>query len=210
MHRDLELIAAPRPARLRRGVDRRAPLERVRDDRLARGVHRRRRRAHDARSSSAPGVSSLPYHHPLILADRILMLDHLTQGPDDVRRRARPAGVGRGDARHRRRRAAADDGGELRRHHGAVPWRGRRRRRPTGSRSTRAACSCGRTRTFDIAVAASISPSGPKLAGRHGVGLLSVAATNPAGFENLAGHWKVMEEQAAEARRDRRPRRSGG
>jgi limonene 1,2-monooxygenase len=54
---------------------------------------------------------------------------------------------------------------------------------------------------FDIAVAASISPSGPKLAGRHGVGLLSVAATDPAGFENLAGHWKVMEEQAADAGR---------
>src|SRR5690606_23392465 len=54
---------------------------------------------------------------------------------------------------------------------------------------------------FDVAVAASISPSGPKLAGRHGVGLLSVAATNPAGFANLAGHWKVMEEQAAEAGR---------
>ena len=28
-----------------------------------------------------------------------------------------------------------------------------------------------------------------------------MAATNPAGFENLAGHWKVMEEQAAEAGR---------
>src|SRR3954453_23567081 len=26
------------------------------------------------------GVNSLPYHHPLILADRILMLDHLTRG----------------------------------------------------------------------------------------------------------------------------------
>ena len=64
---------------------------------------------------------------------------------------------------------------------------------------------------FDIAVAASISPSGPKTAGRYGVGLLSVAATNPAGFENLAGHWKVMEEQAAEhgrgARRDHPPAR---
>ena len=45
---------------------------------------------------------------------------------------------------------------------------------------------------FDIAVAASISPSGPKLAGRHGVGLLSVAATNPAGLREprrpLEGH----------------------
>ena len=26
------------------------------------------------------GVNSLPYHHPLILADRIVMLDHLTRG----------------------------------------------------------------------------------------------------------------------------------
>jgi limonene 1,2-monooxygenase len=51
---------------------------------------------------------------------------------------------------------------------------------------------------FDIAVAASISPSGPKLAGRYGTGMISIAATNPAGFEMLAGHWKVVEEQAAE------------
>src|SRR5207248_10932475 len=51
---------------------------------------------------------------------------------------------------------------------------------------------------FDIAVAASISPSGPKTAGRHGVGLVSIAATNPLAFEMLAGHWAVMEEQAAE------------
>src|SRR5688572_12519495 len=26
------------------------------------------------------GVSSLPYHHPLLLADRMVMLDHLTRG----------------------------------------------------------------------------------------------------------------------------------
>src|SRR3954451_4104699 len=26
------------------------------------------------------GVNSLPYHHPLILADRIVLLDHLTRG----------------------------------------------------------------------------------------------------------------------------------
>src|SRR5713101_3536271 len=26
------------------------------------------------------GVSSLPYHHPLILADRMVLLDHLTRG----------------------------------------------------------------------------------------------------------------------------------
>jgi len=49
---------------------------------------------------------------------------------------------------------------------------------------------------FDIAVAASISPSGAKLAGRFGVGLLSLAATNPLGFDLLADHWEVVEEQA--------------
>src|SRR3954467_12399153 len=26
------------------------------------------------------GVSSLPYHHPLMLADRMILLDHLTRG----------------------------------------------------------------------------------------------------------------------------------
>jgi limonene 1,2-monooxygenase len=50
---------------------------------------------------------------------------------------------------------------------------------------------------FDVAVAASISPAGPKTAGKHGAGLLSIAATNLVGFDMLAGHWKVMEEQAA-------------
>ena len=34
------------------------------------------------------GVSSLPYHHPLMLADRMVLLDHLTRGPRHVRRAA--------------------------------------------------------------------------------------------------------------------------
>jgi limonene 1,2-monooxygenase len=50
---------------------------------------------------------------------------------------------------------------------------------------------------FDIAVAAVASPSGPRLAGRYGVGLLSVGATMAAGFDALALHWGVMEERAA-------------
>jgi limonene 1,2-monooxygenase len=50
---------------------------------------------------------------------------------------------------------------------------------------------------FDVAVAAVASPSGPRLAGRHGVGLLSIGATSAAGFDALALHWGVMEEVAA-------------
>jgi limonene 1,2-monooxygenase len=50
---------------------------------------------------------------------------------------------------------------------------------------------------FEVAAAATISPIGPTLAGRHGTGLLSLAATNPAGFAVLARHWEIVEEQAA-------------
>lgn len=55
---------------------------------------------------------------------------------------------------------------------------------------------------FDVAVAAVASPTGPKLAGRHGVGMLSVGATTAAGFDALALHWDVVE---AEARRHGKP-----
>jgi limonene 1,2-monooxygenase len=49
---------------------------------------------------------------------------------------------------------------------------------------------------FDVAAAAVASPAGPRLAGRHGIGLLSVGATTAAGFDALALHWDVMEAEA--------------
>jgi limonene 1,2-monooxygenase len=50
---------------------------------------------------------------------------------------------------------------------------------------------------FDVAVAAVASPTGPRMAGRHGVGLLSIGATlTKDGFDALAHHWNVVEEQA--------------
>ena len=61
------------------------------------------------------------------------------------------------------------------------------------------ACICGRTRNplFDVAVPAVASPSGPRLAGRYGIGLLSIGATQSEGFDLLGLHWDVMEERAA-------------
>ena len=47
-------------------------------------------------------------------------------------------------------------------------------------------------------MAAIASPSGPRLAGRYGVGLLSVGATIRESFDVLHLHWDVMEERAAE------------
>jgi limonene 1,2-monooxygenase len=50
---------------------------------------------------------------------------------------------------------------------------------------------------MEVAVAAVASPSGPRLAGRYGLGLLSIGATMAAGFDVLGLHWDVMEERAA-------------
>jgi limonene 1,2-monooxygenase len=47
-------------------------------------------------------------------------------------------------------------------------------------------------------VAAQVSPSGPRAAGRFGLGLLSIGATSQGGFDVLGSHWTVMEERAAE------------
>ena len=49
---------------------------------------------------------------------------------------------------------------------------------------------------FDIAVASSVSPSGSKLAGKYGVGLISIAATEPAAFQMLDYNLKVCEAEA--------------
>ena len=75
------------------------------------------------------GVSSLPYHHPFMLADRMVLLDHLTRGRVMI-------GVGPGRAAlrrlhdgHRPRQAARHDGGVPRGHPRSCwparrsPWR---------------------------------------------------------------------------------------
>jgi limonene 1,2-monooxygenase len=49
---------------------------------------------------------------------------------------------------------------------------------------------------LDLRVAHAISPSGPRLAGRYGTGMVSVAASNPAGYEALRDAWSIAEERA--------------
>ncbi len=144
------------------------------------------------------GVNSLPYHHPLILADRIIMLDHITRGrmmfgagPGQLTSDAFMLGIHPDEQRRMMEESfevmlALFQGETVTR---KTDWftieEGVLQLRPYSQ-------PC-----FDIVVAASVSPAGAKLAGRFGVGLLSVAATNPFGFEMLADHWEVVEEQAA-------------
>ena len=51
---------------------------------------------------------------------------------------------------------------------------------------------------LEVAVAASISPTGAKAAGKHGAGLLSIAATSKMGFDAIGTHWQTWNEVAAQ------------
>jgi limonene 1,2-monooxygenase len=50
----------------------------------------------------------------------------------------------------------------------------------------------------EICVASSVTPSGGKLAGKHGFGMLCVAATQVQGYDALSINWKVANDVAAE------------
>jgi len=49
---------------------------------------------------------------------------------------------------------------------------------------------------LEMAVAAMISPSGPRAAGKYGIGLLSIGATSEKGYMALPTTWQICEEMA--------------
>lgn len=147
------------------------------------------------------GVTSIAYHNPLWVADRIVQLDHMTRGRTLF-------GVGPG--------SLPTDSAMI----GLNPTETRELLEVNLDiilRLLRGEAVTATTRThelidarlqlapfsdplFDIAVAAVASPTGARLAGTHGLGLLSIGATLSAdGFDALAHHWNVMEERAAAA-----------
>src|ERR1700674_2767444 len=63
------------------------------------------------------GVTSLPYHHPFLVAQRFVQLDHMTSRAGDAWLRPRRIAVGRLYARHRPDCAAPSHGRVARRHH---------------------------------------------------------------------------------------------
>jgi limonene 1,2-monooxygenase len=145
------------------------------------------------------GVVSLPYHHPLMVADRITQLDHQTQGrlmfgvgPGQLPSDAYMLGVPITEQR-RRMREALDVlipllRGETVTHE--TDWFTLRDARVQLRPYSRPA--------VEMAVAAAISPSGPTAAGTYGIGMLSMAATAGEGFDLLPAHWQVCEDTAAE------------
>ena len=145
------------------------------------------------------GVVSLPYHSPLMLAERINYLDHVTRGrvmfgvgpgalPSDAWMMGIPI------VKQRPRMDEALDvlvrlmrGEEVTIE---TEWfklnQGRLQMVPFSRPSV------------EMAVASLVSPSGATAAGRHGIGLLSFQALGKEVFNSLAKNWAIAEQVAAE------------
>ncbi len=148
----------------------------------------------------ASGVLSLPYHHPLIVADRFVQLDHMTRGRAIL-------GVGPG--------ALSSDAYML----GIDPLD--QRRMMNESLDAIMALFRGETVTMEtdwfrlrearlqiapythphppVAVAAAGSPAGSQAAGRHGVGMVSFGGLSDESGKALSRTWGWYAEAAAEA-----------
>ena len=151
------------------------------------------------------GVVSLPYHHPLMVADRWVLLDHLTRGrvmfgtgPGALPSDAYMMGIDPVDQRRMQQesleailalfRAGPDE----------------RITRETDWFTLRDAALHIRPYTWpypEISTAAMVSPSGPRLAGQLGTSLLSLSMSVPGGFAALDTAWDVVRDQAAKAGR---------
>jgi limonene 1,2-monooxygenase len=149
------------------------------------------------------GVSSLPYHHPLMLADRINQLDHQTRGRTmfGVGPGALPSDAFMMGIPVARQRDRMDEAigvlvpllrGETVTHES--DWFELRNARLQLAPYTRP--------HIEICVASQISPAGARAAGKHGLGLLSIGATTTGGFNALAMNWKICSDKAAEHGRE--------
>jgi limonene 1,2-monooxygenase len=144
------------------------------------------------------GVVSVSYHNPLWVAERIVLLDHLTRGRVML-------GLGPGSLptdgvmigiQQSQTRGLLEDGlaAVMKLLGGDEPVTMKNER--WDLREARLHLRPYSNPVFDVAVAAVASPTGAKLAGRHGVGMLSVGATTAAGFDALAMHWDVLTSEA--------------
>lgn len=146
------------------------------------------------------GVTSLSYHNPLWAADRMVLLDHLTRGrvmlgvgPGSLPTDSAMIGLNPTECRE-----LLDDNLD-------IVMRLLNGESVTATTKTHTLVDAQLQMRpyshpmFDVVVAGVVSPTGPRLAGKHGLGLLSIGATlTPEGFDALGHHFGIMEERAAE------------
>jgi limonene 1,2-monooxygenase len=143
------------------------------------------------------GVLSLPYHHPFHVADRIVQLDLMTggrailgTGPGALPSDAKMLGIDPIVLRDRQDEAI-----------GVV------KRLLAGERFSYSSDwftlvdarlqMLPMQAELPMAVASMVSPSGPELAGKYGVGLFSIGSMLDAGIAAMPTQWSFVEEAAA-------------
>ncbi|MSP04588.1 MAG: LLM class flavin-dependent oxidoreductase [Acetobacteraceae bacterium] len=145
------------------------------------------------------GVTSLPYHHPLMVAQRWVQLDHMTKGramlgcgPGALVSDAYMLGIEPTDLRRRMmesldaimRLLACQDSVTMK-----TDW--------FEMREARLHLAPYSDPCFEIAVASTITPFGMMAAGQHGLSVLSIGAGLPGGPEMLPAQWQIAEDEAA-------------
>jgi len=146
------------------------------------------------------GVVSLPYHHPLMVADRMVQLDHLTRGramlgvgPGALSSDAYMMGI---DPVTQRPRMDESLGAIMRLLRGETvsmetDW--------FVMREARLQMAPYSVPHMPVAVASTFSPAGPTTAGKHGVGVLSVSTFQPGGLISLSRTWEMAQDAADKA-----------
>ncbi len=154
---------------------------------------------HTARIRLGTGVVSLPYHHPFNIAQRMVQLDHMTggrvifgTGPGALPSDAYTLGIDPMTQRDRQDEAI-----------GVI------KRLFAGERVTHQSdwftLQDARLQLFPLqedmpmVTASSISPSGMTLAGKYGMGVLSIGSNSNAGLAALPTQWGFAEQAAAKS-----------
>ncbi|HEY4113258.1 MAG TPA: LLM class flavin-dependent oxidoreductase [Rhizomicrobium sp.] len=146
-----------------------------------------------------PGVVSVPYHNPLWVADRIILADHLLRGrvmfgmgPGSLPTDATMIGL-----EPKQLRPSLDhDAGVI-----LDLIKGKTVSVKTDRYTLQdAQCQLAPYSDFDVCVAASTSPAGSMLAGRHGLGLLSLGALMREDMNLMHLHWHRAEAEAEKAK----------
>ncbi len=144
------------------------------------------------------GVVSLPYHHPFIVAQRMVQLDHMTggraifgSGPGALPSDAYTLGIDPMTQRDRQDEAL-----------GVITrlLRGEERFDHQSDWFTLRGAALQLLPLQDeipMVAASMISPSGMTLAGKYGMGVISIGSMSTAGLQSLSKQWSFAEDSAA-------------
>jgi limonene 1,2-monooxygenase len=143
-------------------------------------------------------VSSVPYHHPLMTAERYSQLDHMTRGrvmlgmgPGSLASDAKMMGI-----EVAKQRDMMDE---------AIDVIVRLMRGETVTAKTdwftldnaRIHMTPYTRPSIEMISASTVSPTGSRAAGRNGIGMLSFGATSGGAFDALGANWHIAEQVAA-------------